>query len=76
MASTGETGWTTADYQALCAAIASGHKQVQYSDKMVTYHSVRDMLHVKQEMEAELDIAPLQTKSNYGRHVGDFHSGR
>lgn len=71
-------GWTLEQYQALCAAIVDGTKTVQYSDKMVTYRSLDEMLRIKAEMEKALEIGPnAATAAEYqGRNVGTYISGK
>lgn len=74
--------YTQEQYDSLVAALAEGVKQVQYSDKMVTYRSLDEMLRLKLEMEKALcigDFAPgVNTAQGrfYGRNVGSYCSGK
>jgi hypothetical protein len=47
--------WTQADLDAIKAAIASGTKSIQYEDKVVTYHSLKEMMDLVAIIEAELE---------------------
>ena len=71
------TLWTVGQYQTLCAAIVEGVKQVQYSDKMVTYRSLDEMIRIKAEMERDLNIGENAAveKAYQGRNVGGYTSG-
>jgi hypothetical protein len=61
-------------YLALGKAVAEGVKQVQYSDKMVTYRSLAEMREILALMRAELyPESPLGSRS---RRVGYYSSGK
>ena len=68
------TGYTIEQYDALCAAIASGTKSVEYADKKVTYQNLSDMLAAKHLMAVDLGLTgedPSNTNRG-GRRVGYF----
>lgn len=65
------TIYTMEQYTALCAAIAEGALRVKYQDKEVEYRSLKDMMQIKQMMEADLDLFPDQ---NGPRRVIAVHS--
>ncbi len=46
--------WTVTDLDRLKAAIATGARVVQYSDKRMEYRSLKEMIQAKRMMEAEL----------------------
>lgn len=48
--------YTTEQYNALCAAIATGTLEVWYSDKKVVYRTLAEMLTIRRQMEIELKI--------------------
>lgn len=66
--------WTVEDYTTLRAAYASGARQVQYGDKMVTYDSRAQMRIVLQEMYEELWPTPNPAPGR--RTVGQYFSGK
>lgn len=66
-------GFTQEQYDALCAAIATGTKAVKYADKEVQYQSTAQMLEVKNLMEEDLGISPTPTDYKRGRRIGDFY---
>lgn len=63
--------WTTADYNTLCAAIASGARKVKYEDKEVEYRSLNEMLRIRKQMEAELGLNSGRPR----RRMASFHKG-
>jgi hypothetical protein len=65
--------FTQSQYDALCAAIASGAKQVMYGNKLVMYNSLADMLNVKKMMEKDLGIGAIDKAP--GRKFGSFDKG-
>lgn len=71
-------GYTIEQYDALCNAIAEGVRQVQYSDKMVTYRSLDEMIRIKNEMQTDLGIGNNAhvDRRFAGRNVGCFVSGK
>jgi hypothetical protein len=69
------TQFTTAQYLTLKAAIATGTKSVQYSDKQVTYRSLEEMLELLRLMETELGIGANSTTGQGRRRVGSFTKG-
>lgn len=66
------TSYTLEQYQTLCAAIASGTKEVVYSDKKVVYQTTQNMLAVKHQMEVELCLTENPTDYKGGRRIGNF----
>jgi thiamine monophosphate synthase len=46
--------WTESDLDALEAAIKQGVREVQYRDRRVTYHSLDEMLKLRQLMRDEV----------------------
>jgi thiamine monophosphate synthase len=46
--------WISSDLEALEAAIKSGVREVQYRDRRVTYHSLDEMLKLRQLMREEV----------------------
>jgi hypothetical protein len=60
--------YTTDQYQALIAAIATGSKFVKYSDKEVEYRSLGDMLSLKHEMELDLGLIRKPTRTTHTRY--------
>lgn len=49
--------WTTSEYKALKAAVASGTLRVSYSDRSVQYHSLDQMRSLLSDMERSLGIS-------------------
>lgn len=49
--------WTTADLEAIEAAIASGEEEVRFSDRSVRYRSIADLLKARDVMKAAIDSA-------------------
>ena len=72
------TGYTIEQYNMLCNAIGEGVRQVQYSDKMVTYRSLDEMIRIKNDMQASLGIGNnAQVDKRFsGRNVGCYVSGK
>lgn len=66
--------YTVEQYVALRSAIAEGVRQVQYSDKMITYRSVDEMIRILELMKAEL--FPAAQPEKRGRNVGYYCSGK
>lgn len=62
--------WTQQQYEDLCAAISQGAREVWYGDKRVQYHSLDEMLKLKNEMARDLG---LNTKPRKSR--GAFYKG-
>lgn len=54
--------WSQSDLTALEAAIKTGIKSVRYHDHEATYHDVKDMLALREQMRAE--IADAAAPSN------------
>ena len=46
--------YTTTQYAAVCAAIASGERRVKYDGKEVEYRSMAELMQAKANIEAEL----------------------
>lgn len=59
--------YTTEQYQALKAAIATGSRMVKYADKTVEYRSLEEMMQILKAMEQELGI---------GSGAADFQGSR
>ena len=51
-----ETTWTLSDLEALEKAIATGAKRVKYTDKEIEYHSLKEMLSLRDVMRRALGI--------------------
>lgn len=64
-------GFTVAQLEALEAAIAEGALRVKYADREVTYHSLSDMLRLRDQIKAELGVAT----SNRSRRYAQFSKG-
>jgi len=56
--------WTQTQLDALEAAIAEGALSVQYADRRITYHSLAEMLRLRDQMRTDLagDDAPVRRK--------------
>ena len=63
--------YTTAQYQALSAAIALGALEVEYADKKVKYRSLNEMLQIQHAMALDLG---LYNRGNGGRVKAEFNS--
>lgn len=48
--------YTTAQYQALSAAIALGALEVEYADKKVKYRTLNEMLQIQHAMALDLGL--------------------
>lgn len=57
--------WTTDEYLALKAAVASGVLRVTYNDRTVEYHSLAEMRSLLASMEAELNPTGNNTRYRY-----------
>lgn len=49
--------FTLDNYNKLCAAIATGATEVQFSDRKVIYRSLKEMLQIKSIMEKSLGLS-------------------
>lgn len=49
--------WTQADLDTITAAIATGAKRVRFQTHEVEYHSLSDMMRVRDMIRAEIDAA-------------------
>lgn len=58
--------WTSADLDAIKAAMAKGERTVSFADRSVTYRSVEELLRVKAEIEAELTAATTRPRQWIG----------
>lgn len=56
--------WTQTDLDALEAAIAAGKgaRSIAFSDQVVTFNSIADMLALRAAMKAEIDAAAGRSK--------------
>jgi hypothetical protein len=63
--------WTTADLTAIEEAIATGAKRVRFQTHEVEYHSVADMLRVRDVIKGEVN--PTEAPSH--AVVARFHRG-
>lgn len=63
--------WNQDDYDALDTAIKQGVESVQYSDRMVKYRSLKEMLLLKRAMARELGL----DKAENQRKVAEFSKG-
>jgi hypothetical protein len=52
--------WTTADRDALKAAIASGERRVRYGDREVEYRTLEEMNGILGQMDADINGAVPQ----------------
>lgn len=59
--------YTIEQYNALCAAIASGAQSVMYGNKQVMYKSTEAMKEVKRDMERELGIKQQKPSRRYAK---------
>lgn len=51
------TNWTNADLATLEAAIARGTRRVSYQNQTVEYHSLEEMLKLRDKMQREIAAA-------------------
>lgn len=58
--------YTTAQYEALCEAIATGAKFVKYADKEVHYRTVAEMEQLKYKMEVALGLRARRGRKTIG----------
>ena len=64
--------WTTADYQAICQAIATGASKVRFADnREVFYRSLADMRSVRDEIAAALGLVPERLRTTYASFTRD-----
>jgi len=66
MAQKSSSGFSQAQYQALCDAIAEGALEVQYSDKRIKYRSLDEMLKIKSMMQKDLTKCTSKKKGLFG----------
>ena len=59
--------YTTDQYTALVAAIATGSKFVKYADKEVEYRSLGEMNSLKRDMEIDLGLLKCASRYSYRR---------
>lgn len=59
--------YTIEQYNALCAAIASGAQSVMYGNKQVMYKSTEAMKEVKRDMEKELGLIKPRPTRRYAK---------
>lgn len=64
---TTEIGFTTEALAILEAAIARGVRKVKYTDKEVTYHSLSEMMSLRNLMRRELGLSGKTTRL-YAKH--------
>lgn len=57
------------DLAALDAAIRSGTKRVTYGDRTVEYHSMNEMLQLRDRMRAEIDASARGPAPAFGQFV-------
>ena len=62
--------FTQAQLDALEAAIATGALRVTYQDKSVQYHSLEDMLLLREAMRRELGLATADRVSRWSHNRG------
>ena len=65
--------YTQEDLDKIKAAIASGAKEVQYSDKKVVYQTTENMLIAQREIENELGLTEQPKDYKGGRRIGYFY---
>lgn len=72
--------WTQSDLDALDAAIKKGVRTVQYQSGSVTYHSLDELLRLRDVMTREVrgDAAVTRVVGSYdnGLWKGPFYNGR
>jgi len=67
------TDFTQIQLAALTAAIAEGALKVKYQDREVTYHSLSDMLKLRQQMRDELGLVePADRNRRYAQFSKGF----
>ena len=71
MAVTAEIDFTRENLAALTQAIASGARRVKYTDKEITYNSMKDMIALRELMKKELGI----TSDTSGRKYASTSKG-
>ena len=67
------TDFTLAQLAALTEAIATGALKVKYQDREVTYHSLADMIKLRDQMRQELGVAGAEQSRN--RRYAQFGKG-
>jgi thiamine monophosphate synthase len=63
--------WTQTDLDALETAIKAGVRSVQYRDRSETYHSLTEMLQLRDAMKQTISTAAGTTRSTYGSFSKD-----
>lgn len=61
------TVWTQEKLDALESAIAEGVLVVEYSDKKITYRSLKEMNSIREQIKKELGLAPKSARL-YAQH--------
>ena len=56
--------FTLQQYQAITAAIASGTLEVEYADKRVKYHSLSELLSLRDLIKSELEAIGVLTPTS------------
>ena len=56
------TGFTQSDLDALESAIATGVKIVKYTDKVIEYRSLKEMLEIRDRMRQSLGLGSKTTR--------------
>lgn len=65
--------WTQSDLDALESAIKGGVKRVQYGDRAVEYHSMREMLDLRDTMKNA--VAASTSNARVGCTIAQFTKG-
>lgn len=63
--------WTQTDLDALETAIKAGVRNVQFRDRSVTYHSLDEMLRLRDAMKQTISTAAGTIRSTYGSFTKD-----
>ena len=67
--------WTEADLEALETSIKSGVRSVEYADATITYHSLDEMLRLREVMKQSVQATPgtpsSKVRSTYAKFTKD-----
>jgi len=64
--------WLQTDLDAIEAAISTGAKRVRYQTHEVEYHSVADMLKVRDLIKGELQPDSVRTGAMFANYESDY----
>lgn len=64
--------WTTTDLSTIEAAIAAGTLRVQFGERSIQYHSISDLMKVRDAIQTSISVtAGTTSRTSYAAHSRD-----